>query len=559
MTKDNLELDPRELYFLPLGGSEQFGVNFNLYAHGGEWLAIDFGIGFADEKHPGVDILLPDPAFLEERRDDLLGLVVTHAHEDHVGALPYLWPRLKCPIWCTPFTAEVLKRKFSESPECRDAKITVVRAGEKVKAGPFTMHFVHVAHSIPDTVAVVVETKVGRVLHSGDWNLDPTPVINGPTDEETIKAFGRKGIIAYVGDSTNSNIPGRSGSELEVEEGLTKLFGEIEGRIAVTMFASNVGRMRSVARAARAHGRHVALVGRSLLNMAAAARDCGYLGDVPPFLDLEEISDVDPEKTVIILTGSQGEARAALARVARGDYNGLEFGRGDTVVFSARPIPGNEREINEVCNNLIHSGARVIGWRDTKHTIHVSGHPCQDELADMYQWTRPSLVVPVHGERIHLEAQAAFAKSCQIENVIIPINGSVIKLSGTPEVVGHVETGLLAVEPRRVLPADHAAIAERRKLQYTGAVHVTVVLDRRGELAGDPQITTMGLIDAENEEEAALEEDLIDEVEDILADMERDDRMNDHMVHEEVRIGIRRFVQNLLNMKPKTAVHVVRI
>lgn len=555
----DLNLDSKELYFLPLGGSEQFGVNFNLYAHKGQWLAIDFGIGFADERYPGIDILLPDPQFLEDRRDDLAGLVVTHAHEDHVGALPYLWPRLKCPIWCTPFTASVLRRKFSESLECRDAVITEVQAGDKVKAGPFTMHFVHVAHSIPDTVAVVVETKAGRILHSGDWNLDPSPVINGPTDEKSIKEFGDKGIMAYIGDSTNAGVPGRSGSESDVEKGLTALFGEIEGRIAVTMFASNIGRLRSICRAARAHGRHVALVGRSLHSMSASARDCGYLGDVPPFLDFEDIDDLPPEKIVLAVTGSQGEARAALARIARGDYEGIKFRRGDTVVFSARPIPGNEAHINEVCNNLVDAGVRVVSWHSTHHKIHVSGHPCQDELADMYHWARPALVIPVHGERANLEAQADFARSCQIENVIVPRNGSIIRLSGRPEIVGEVETGLLAVEQRRVLPSDHVAIVERRKLQYTGTIHVTLVLDRRGGLAAPPQVSTMGLFDPDDKKDARVVEDMKIECEDILEDLSREQRASDTLVQEEVRIGMRRYINGLLNMKPKTTVHIVRI
>lgn len=557
--KDNLELDPRELYFLPLGGSEQFGVNFNLYAHKGQWLAVDLGIGFADHRYPGIDILLPDPKFLEERRGDLVGLIVTHAHEDHVGAIPYLWPRLKCPVWCTKFTAEVLKKKISEHPECRDMPINVVNVGGKFRAGAFTLHAVHVAHSIPDTFSLVIETKAGRVVHSGDWNLDPTPVINGPTDSEALKKFGQMGVTAYIGDSTNANVPGRSGSELDVEKGLTALFGEIKGRIAVTMFASNVGRMRSIAKAAKAYGRHVGLVGRSLHTMAAAGRECGYLDGLPPFLDFEEMDDLPPEKCVLIVTGSQGEARAALARIARGDYRGVNFGRGDTVVFSARPIPGNEADINAVQNALVAAGVQVIAVRDTKHTIHVSGHPCQDELADMYQWVRPKLVVPVHGEHTHLVAQAEFARSCQIENVIVPNNGSVIQLSGTPAVVGHVETGLLAVEPARLLSSDHPAIAERRKLQFTGAVHVTVVLDKRGDIAGDILVSTMGLIDPDSEEEVQLEHDIVDEAGDIINGMEREDRREDHLVKEEVRIGVRRLVQDILRMKPKAAVHVVRV
>lgn len=556
---DPLNLDPKELYFIPLGGSEQFGVNFNLYAHAGKWLAVDCGIGFADERFPGVDILLPDPAFIAERRKNLTGLIVTHAHEDHVGAIPYLWPRLKCPIHTTEFTAEVLRRKFKESPECRDAKIDIIKPGGRLELGPFTAHFIHVAHSIPDTVSVVIETKAGRILHSGDWNLDPRPVLKGPTDEKSFRAYGKKGIDAYIGDSTNADVAGRAGSESDVEEGLAKLFAEIRGRIAITIFASNIGRIRSIARAAKKNGRHVVLVGRSLHNMTGAARETGHLTGLADFVQENDAERLPHDRLVYIVTGSQGEARAALARIARGDFDGLSFGRGDTIIFSSRAIPGNEAEINIVRNNLAASGARVVTHRDTPHCIHVSGHPCRDEIADMYEWVQPALVVPVHGERTQLEAQAAFARQKKIDNVIVPVNGSVVQLTGKTGIVGQVQTGLLAVEPNRIISADHAAIAERRKLQFTGAVHATVVLDDRGDLAADPEVTTMGLIDPEDPAGKRLEADLRTEIEEIVADMDRDDRRDDGAVHEEVRIGLRRLIQDALGMKPRASVHVIRV
>jgi ribonuclease J len=558
MTK-NLELNPQDVYFLPLGGSEQFGVNLNLYAHAGKWLAVDCGIGFADHRFPGIDILLPDPEFIEERRKDLTGLIITHAHEDHIGAVHHLWPRLQCPVYCTEFTAAILKKKLGEAPQSKQLKINVVRAGDVVDIGPFKVHFIHVAHSIPDTVALMIETKAGNVLHSGDWNLDPQPVLARPTDAEAFKALGKKGILAYVGDSTNADVPGRSGSEMDVQTGLAALFAECRGRIAITIFASNIGRIHSIAKAAQAAGRRVALIGRSLHTMTGAARDCGYLHDIPDFIDEEEIGYLPENEQVLVVTGSQGEARAALARIARGENSNIGFKKGDTVIFSSRAIPGNELDINTVRNNIVASGATVVTPRDTKHIIHVSGHPCRDELADMYQWLRPQIVVPVHGERTQLEAQAEWARACQIDNVIVPGNGTVVKLSGKAEIVDHVPTGLLAVEPGRILAADHAAIAERRKLQFTGVVHVTLVMDRRGDLMAAPQVSTMGLIDTADEAEQKIEEDLIIEIEDIIADMEPHDRKNDHDVHEEVRIGVRRFVHMLMHIKPKTTVHVVRV
>lgn len=553
-------LDDKNLYFIPLGGSEQFGVNLNIYAYEGKFLAVDCGIGFADHRFPGIDIMLPDPVFLEDNRQDMVGLVVTHAHEDHVGAVHHLWPRLRCPIYCSEFTAAVLRRKLDESQECRDARITVINPGDVIDSGPFKLQFIHVAHSIPDTCALAIETRAGRVLHSGDWNLDPTPVVGKPTDEESLRMFGNKGVMAYVGDSTNAEVPGRAGSEKNVEEGLTKLFAEQKGRIAVTIFASNIGRIRSIARAANANNRRVALVGRSLHTMTGAAKNTGYLHDITAFLDEEEIDRYPDEELVLIVTGSQGEARAALSRIARGENRHIKFGRGDTVVFSSRAIPGNEADINVVKNNLVASGTTVITPLDTDHCIHVSGHPCRDEITAMYQWVRPKLVVPVHGERTQLEAQAGLAKSCQIENVIVPVNGSVIRLGpDEPGIVDHVPTGLLAVEQSRVISVDHVSIAQRRKLQFTGAVHVTLVMDERGALQADPQVTTIGLFDTEDPAEARLEDELLDEIEDIIADMAKGDRKEDHAVHEEVRIGVRRHIQNLLGMKPNTTVHIIRL
>jgi ribonuclease J len=555
----NVNLKEKELYFLPLGGSEQFGVNLNLYAHDGKWLAVDCGIGFADHRYPGIDILLPDPSFIEERRDNLVGMIVTHAHEDHIGAVARLWPRLRCPIYCTEFTAAILRNKMSEVSEARNMKIITVKAGDDVQIGPFKTEFIHVAHSIPDAVALFVKTSAGNVLHSGDWNLDPAPVLSRPTDAQAFKRAGEVGVLAYIGDSTNADSPGRSGSEKDVEIGLAGLFAECNGRIAITIFASNIGRIHSIAKAAQAAGRKVALIGRSLHTMTSAAKDCGYLHDIQPFVDEREIGKLPPSRQVLIVTGSQGEARAALARIARGDHSSMKFGKSDTVIFSSRAIPGNETDINYVRNNIVASGATVITHRDTAHIIHVSGHPCRDELADMYQWVKPKIVVPVHGELTQLEAQAEWARQNQIEEIIVPHNGAIIQLSGDAHITQTVPTGMLAVEPSRVISADHISITQRRKLQFSGFVHVTLVVNKKGDLLADPQISMNGLIDDRNSEERKFEEDLIIEIEDIIADMQSVDREDDHSLHEEVRIGIRRYVHHAMQIKPKTTVHIVRV
>lgn len=554
------KFDPDELYFIPLGGSEQFGVNLNLYHYSGRWLAVDCGIGFADHRFPGVDILLPDPSFIADQREDLDGLIITHAHEDHIGAVPYLWPRLRCPIYCTSFTAAVLRNKFQEFKECQDAEIHIVAPGDIVEIGPYRVRFIHTAHSIPEACALEIETDAGRILHSGDWNLDPAPVIGKQTDEATFREVGQKGVLAYIGDSTNAGVAGRSGSEADVGLGLEKVFAECRGRICITMFASNVGRVCSIAKAAKATGRRVALVGRSLHTMTSAARSCGYLDDITDFLSDEDIGYLPDDKQVLIVTGSQGEPRAALARMARGEHPFVSLKRGDTVIFSARPIPGNEKDIDAVKNNLSAAGVRIITDGDAGHTIHVSGHPRSEEIVEMLGWLKPDLVVPVHGERMQLEAHADLARACQIKNVIVPNNGSVICLGpGKPGTVDHVSTGLLAVEPNRIIRADHQAISSRRKLQYTGAVHVTLVISERGDLMIDPQISSIGLVEPDSKDQQQLEQDLGDEIEDILVDIDRDDLHDDRLVTEEVRIGIRRYMHELFGMKPNTSVHIVRV
>jgi ribonuclease J len=555
----NLVLNPKDLHFIPFSGSEEFGVNFNAYTIDGKWLAIDCGIGFAGHRFPGIDILLPDPAFLEARAKDLVGLIITHAHEDHIGAVAYLWKRLGCPIYCSGFTAEILKLKMADIPGNDRAKIHVVRPGDKIKLGPFTCEFLAVAHSIPDALAVGVETAVGRVLHSGDWNMDPTPTLGDITDETVFRAYGDKGVLAYVGDSTNSDVPGRTGSEADVEKGLSDLFPEIEGRIAITLFASNVGRVRSICKAAKANKRKVVLMGRSLHRMVGAAMECGYLRDIPEFVDDRDMGKIRDENLVILMTGSQGETNAMLSRVARGEHPFMTLNKGDTVVFSARPIPGNEEEINAVKNNLAASGVRVIGTGDTMHKIHISGHPCRDEILDMYRWVRPKIVIPVHGERSQLEAQARLAREAQISSVVVPTNGSVIKISAAgAEIIDHIPTGVLAVEPNRIIPSGHVAISARRKMQFTGIIHITLVLDDRG-LAEDPQITTMGLIDHGNEQEVAFEQDIADEVEDALAELRDSELSSNDTVAEQARIAARRLVSTELGLKPKMSVHIVRV
>lgn len=555
-----MELKKDEFVFIPLGGSEEFGVNLNVYGYKNKWLAVDCGIGFADYRLPGVDILLPDPKFLVQHREDLVGMIITHGHEDHVGAVPHLWPRLRCPIYCTKFTAEILKSKFEEAPDCKDAVIHIVKPYDTIKVGPFKGTFIPVSHSIPDACSLVVETKAGRVLHSGDWNLDPAPVVGFKSKAEDFQEIGKKGVLAYIGDSTNAEVEGRTGSEGDVETGMAQVFKGIKGRIIVTMFSSNIGRVRSIAKAAQENDRSVCVMGRSLHKMIGNAKKCGYLNDVPDFITEEDACHLADENLVYVVTGSQGEPRAQLARISRGDHPALKPQKGDTVIYSSRVIPGNEKDIVAVQNNLAAAGVHIIIPKRVPHTIHVSGHPARDEIRDMFSWVKPQSVIAVHGERVMIEAQAQLARDCGIKTGIVPNNGSVIRLApGTPEIIDHVEVGLLAVEPGRVIEADHASLTQRRKLQYAGTVHITLVMDARGELVADPQLTSVGLMDTDTEEGIVFEEDMLAEVEDILEDLTREELKDDDYIAEEVRIGIRRYVMHHIRIKPVTSVHVVRV
>ncbi len=552
-------LDPKKTYFIPLGGSEEFGVNLNAYIHQKEILLIDCGIGFADERYPGIDILLPDTSFLEQHKDNIAGMIITHAHEDHIGAVAYLWDKFECPLYATNFTASVLKHKLDEA-SLKNVPVHVIEPKNEIKIGSFNLGFVQVAHSIPDAVSVYLKTKEGIIVHSGDWNLDPKPVIGPKTDEKKFKALGKKDVLAYIGDSTNAQVGGYAGSESDVEKSLEDVFKTCKGRIVITIFSSNISRIRTVSRLAEKLGRDVGIVGRSLHRMAGIARKCGYLDGCPEFIPQEDIGCLPEDKTVIIATGSQGEPRAALSKIASGTHSDIVLSRGDTVIFSSRAIPGNEKDINQVKNKLTEVGINVITPRDTDKTIHVSGHPCQEEIAEMLSWLKPQMLIPVHGERQQLEAQSEFAARCQIAQTLVPHNGAVIEITKKgPKITDRVHAGILAVDKKRLIQADHPAISQRRKLQYTGAIHVSLCVDNRGKLCGDVKVTTLGLIDEQDPAEMQIMDALYDEVYEIFEDTDKQDRMDDHIISEEIRIGVRRFVVNTLGIKPHVTVHAIEI
>ncbi len=542
------------LHFVPLGGSEEFGMNLNLYVCDGQLLAIDCGIGFADERFPGIDLLLPDPSLIEDNKDKLAGLVVTHAHEDHIGAIAHLYDRFDCPIYTCRFTAAVLRRKF-EQEGIRGAEVHIIKSHDDIEIGNYGIRFIPVSHSVPDSCSVLIKTQYGNVLHSGDWNLDPTPIIGEKTQGNVFQKIGKEGVLAYIGDSTNAQVDGYAGSEADVAIGLAEEFRRHKGKIAVTTFASNIGRVISIVRAAEVAGRSVALVGRSLHRMVGAAYECGYLNGLPDFVDDHDIGLIPDDNLVLIVTGSQGEYMAALAKIARGEYRGMSFRRGDTVIFSARAIPGNERSINTVKNNLSAAGVCVISPQDTKNKIHVSGHPCREEIISMLQWVKPECVIPVHGERMQLDAQRVLAEQCQVNHVLVPQNGSVIRLApGAPAIVDHVETGILALDQRRIIPVTHQSISARRKLQFSGTVHVSVVLDEDYNVLGNIKVATVGLSCERHND--CLVADIERAVFDCLEDCVKEDEEG---IAEDIRICVNRYVHHELGIKPKTNVHVICI
>ncbi|MBV9153800.1 MAG: ribonuclease J [Alphaproteobacteria bacterium] len=549
------ERDPDALFFLPLGGAGEIGMNLNVYGHRGQWLIIDCGVTFGDEEHqPGVDVIMADPAFILERRDKLLGIVATHAHEDHIGAIPYLWPQLQCPVWATPFTAGVLRAKLVESGLSERVHITTVPMSGRFQIGPFDLELITLTHSIPEPNAVVIRTSAGTVLHTGDWKLDPEPLIGSPTDEARLREVGDEGVLAIVCDSTNALRPGSSGSEGELRESLTELIGRYDGRVAVACFASNVARLRTIAQAARANDRDTALVGRSLWRIEKAARETGYLSDVPRFLTEDEAGYVPRDKILMICTGSQGEPRAALARIARDDHPNITLEEGDVVIFSSRIIPGNETAINRLHNALVRLGVEVVTAED--HFVHVSGHPARDELVRMYQMIRPRIAIPVHGEARHLTAHAELARTCQVNDALVVQNGDMVRLDESgAAVVDEVPVGRIAQDGKSLLPLTSDVMRQRRRLGSDGSVVATLIVDRRGWLVASPQLTLIGLAEPSAEPGAALRDALADAMEGLPAPMRHDD----NAMRDTARRVVRREVKERFGKRPLIDIQLVRL
>jgi ribonuclease J len=542
-----------DLAFLPLGGTGEIGMNLNLYRCDGRWLAVDCGIGFGGAQYPEVDVMMPDPGFIAERRDRLVGLVITHAHEDHLGAVQWLWPQLRCPVYATPFAAAVLRRKLAEVQLLDKVKLHVVAPGAPIELSPFSLRYLRVAHSIPESQALAIETPHGVVLHTGDWKLDAQPLIGPPTDEAALAALAEKGVLAMVCDSTNAMVEGHSGSEADVRQSLAALIRGLRGRVAVTCFASNVARLESVAHAAHEAGRSVALVGRSLRNIDAAARACGYLRDLPPFLTEDDVDDVPDDSLLMLTTGSQGEPRSALARIALDTHPRVALGEGDTVVFSSRVIPGNERAIHTVQDNLVRRGVNLM--TDEDHLVHVSGHPARDELRRLYRLVKPRYSVPTHGEWRHLSAHAALAREAGAAPIMLE-DGDILQLApGRAEVIDSAPVGRLVLDGNRLTPLGGAVMSARRRMLYNGVVVASLAVDASGRVRATPRISAPGLYEQDDAELERIAGELADAVEELPASLRRDDVA----LADAARAALRRALGRRIGKRPLVDVHLLRV
>lgn len=542
------------LLFLPLGGSGEIGMNMNLYGHKGHWIMVDCGMTFADSYFPGVDLVFPDPIFIEREKNSLAALVVTHGHEDHIGAIPYLWRRFECPIYATAFTAELIKDKLSEVGLLEDVDLRVAAPGQRLTVGPFDVEYVPLAHSIAEGNGLAIYTSAGTLFHTGDWKLDTEPVIGPKCPSDRLKQLGDEGVLALIGDSTNVFNPTESGSESAVRDSLIDLCTDMTGRIVITTFASNVARLDSIGEVARRTGRHICLLGRSMQRIYKAAKATGYLTAFPEVLDEDDAAHIPRDKILILCTGCQGEARAALSRIARDDHRNLTLSEGDTVIFSSKIIPGNEIPLGQLFNALFENKITVITEKD--HFVHVSGHPSRAELAEMYDWIKPKVAIPVHGEGRHLIEHAKLARSLGVPHALAPKNGDIIEITADgARVVDEAPVGRLILDGDHVIEAGSPVLGDRRRASQQGFVTISMVLANDGYVAAEPQLAILGL---PSKNADMLYDTLLDAAEQAVEKLPRKKRLNDDHVQETVRIAVRRTCRSLTGKNPGVATMLVR-
>ncbi len=549
-----------ELLFCPLGGSGEIGMNLNLYAYGKpenqKWIIVDVGVTFADDSIPGIDLIYPDPGFIVDKKEDVLGIILTHAHEDHIGAIAHIWPKIKCNIYATPFTAVLVREKFKEKKIDITSNLKIIELNGKLNLGLFEIEFVTLTHSILEPNGLKIKTPLGTVLHTGDWKCDPNPLIGNKIDEDKLKKIGDEGVLAMVCDSTNVFSMGRSGSEMDVRKNMLKIIERLNKRIIVTSFASNVARMESVFYCAEKTGRQIALVGRSMHRIFKAARECGYLKNVIDPVDSRDAKNIGREKIIYLCTGSQGEPMGAMMRIANYTHPDVFIERNDAVIFSSKIIPGNEKKLYKLHNQLVREGIEVIS--EENEFIHVSGHPNREDLKDMYNWVRPKSIIPVHGEHRHMIEHINFAKEMQIPSTVRVENGDIVKLSpgDKPEVFDKAPSGRLYVDGNIPVEEDARSIKERRNISANGILDVTILITPKGNIHNKPILNYSGLpIDND--------QDYMYELENIIEKTARTFSLNNQSqkdnIIDAIKISCRKITKEITGKKPLTSIKLIRI
>ena len=549
-----------ELLFCPLGGSGEIGMNMNLFAYGkpGEqkWIIVDIGVTFADDTVPGIDLIYPDPGFIIDKKDDLLGIVLTHAHEDHIGAIVHIWPKLKCKIYATPFTAVLIGEKFKEKKIDIGAYLKIVELNSTLKLEPFSIEFITMTHSILEPNGLKIQTPVGNILHTGDWKVDPNPLIGEDINAKRLKEIGEEGVLAMICDSTNVFSYGKSGSELDVRKSLVNIMKRLKKKIIVTSFASNVARMETIFHCAKQTGRNISLVGRSMHRIFKAARKCGYLKDVIEPIDPREAKNLSSEKIVYLCTGSQGEPMGAMMRIAKFTHPDVIIEKGDAVIFSSKIIPGNEKKLYKLHNQLVKEGVEVIS--EENEFVHVSGHPNREDLKEMYGWVRPKCIIPVHGEHRHMIEHINFAKEMHVPNSVLVENGDIVKLypGSKPEVYDRAPSGKLYVDGNISVEEDAKSIKERRNLSTYGFLDVTILINPDGNIHDKPILTYVGLPVIENENfKYGLEE----EINKTTKTFSLNDKKQQINIIDTIKLVCKKYSKEKTGKKPITNVNLVRI
>tara|TARA_Y100000758_G_scaffold241135_1_gene177160 strand:+ start:2886 stop:4553 length:1668 start_codon:yes stop_codon:yes gene_type:complete len=549
-----------ELLFCPLGGSGEIGMNMNLFSYGKpeaqKWIIVDIGVTFADDSIPGIDLIYPDPGFIIDKKKDLLGIVLTHAHEDHIGAIAHIWPKLKCKMYATPFTAVLIKEKFKEKKIDIGKNLQIVDLNGNIKLGPFKIEFITLTHSILEPNGLLIETPAGIVLHTGDWKVDPNPLIGNKIDQTKLKEIGNKGVLAMICDSTNVLSHGRAGSEADVRTNLLKLMSNLKKRIIVTSFASNVARMETIFYCAEKTKRQISLVGRSMHRIYKAAKQCGYLKNVISPIDAREAKKISREKIVYLCTGSQGEPMGAMMRIINYTHPDVFIEKEDTVIFSSKIIPGNEKKLYKLHNQLVKNQIDVIS--EETDFVHVSGHPNREDLRDMYDWVKPKSVIPVHGEHRHMAEHISFAKEMQVPYPVQVENGDIVKLfpGQKPEVFDKAPVGRLYVDGIISVNEDSQSIRERKNLANNGYLEVTILINGKGKLFKKPLVSFKGL---PIEEAQDFFYDLEDEIENISRTFSLNNKKQESNLIEALKISCRKIVKEKTGKKPYTNINLVRI